>query len=247
MRRQSFFLFALCAAAVYSVGALPSDATSTDGKNYLTATDATDKKPCMNSIDGTNTSSTEYDGNHVLGCNNIIFNITTDGETAAKVAIYGSDNVVMDDVVSSLASDGEHGIVVGVTSETANGNEVIGNVADYIGLWSVQNSTAKGNVARNGGYQEQGSIQMTSDTDVKFSDNEADYMQINNAFNEVVQRNKVTSMDSSTYGYLHIDGGASDDIEDNTAVRACSFRRAVLGCLALSSTNLCFACCVLLC
>lgn len=217
-------------------------------------TDSTaEHHPCDNSINGVATSATDVDGNIILGCNNVVANNTDGHGHLALVDIVGSDNVVSDNVVSTEA--GTYNITLGYTTSDgevqtdsrSSGNEAVGNVADYIDLWSVQNSTAKGNVARNGGDSERGGIKMASDTDVKFSDNAADYMQVNNAFNEVVQRNKITSMDSSTYGYLHIDSGTSDDIEDNTAVRACSFRRAVLGCLALSRTNLCFACCVLLC
>ena len=255
MHHQSLFLFALCAAAVYSVGALPSN--NDVGFNY--ESDAHVVR-CTNSVNGNVTAATDVDGNVILGCNNTISGNTVDGTAKATVEVYGSDNVIINNTASGLTNGGSHGILVGSSSssDTANGNVVVSNVADYIALYradgnlvesneahgngvdiysGVYNSTVRGNVARGDGYNGNGGIWVFDDTSVVLSDNDADYMEIVYSAREVVKHNVDSGTDSSNSHYMRFSNGENDVIEDNTAVRAgrARRRRRRLACLALLS------------
>jgi hypothetical protein len=149
MRRQSLFLFALCAAAWCGVGALPSDALG--GLNYLASGDA---EPCTNFVNDESTSATDVNGNIIKGCNNVVSNVTSDGIHQVNVLIYGSDNVVSDDIVHDADENNSYNVSIGwddladLSDQVSNGNEVIGDVADfYIGVWNTNNSVLSGNTA----------------------------------------------------------------------------------------------------
>lgn len=139
--RQSLALLALC-AALRGAGAGPADAS--DGVNY--GADGT--TPCTNLVNGVATTATDVNGHVIKGCGNVVSNVTTDGIHQLNVNIYGSDNVVKDDIVHSATS--RYNISVGWESSTdiSSGNEVIGNVADYyMGVWNTNNSTMDRNTA----------------------------------------------------------------------------------------------------
>ena len=150
MRRQYLFFYAFF-AVLYSVAALPSNAT--DGVNYNA-----DGTPCYNTVNGNHTTATDIDGNLILGCNNVVFN-NTNGVVAEPVYITGSDNVVEDNIVDKESSDGNGWVTVGyngfdnsgdvILADISNGNTIVGNVADYIDLWSSNNNTIIGNIAIN--------------------------------------------------------------------------------------------------
>ena len=117
-------------------------------------TDSTETNhPCNNTINGVDSSATDVDGNIIIGCNNLVSNNTDHHGHLVSVDIIGSANVVSDNVVSTEV--GTYNISLGyyttpdgvaVTDSASNGNIVVGNVADYIDIWSANNNTVEGNV-----------------------------------------------------------------------------------------------------
>jgi hypothetical protein len=141
--RQPLALLALC-AVLRGVGAGPADATGS--VNY--GSDGT--TPCFNTVNGVSTSATDVDGNIIKGCNNVVSNVTSDGIHQVNVLIYGSDNVVSDDIVHDADENSAYNVSIGWESSdvVSNGNEVTGNVADYyIGVWNTNKSVLSGNTA----------------------------------------------------------------------------------------------------
>ena len=100
--------------------------------------------PCDNTVNGNTTSSTDVDGNIIVGCGNTVSNITSDGATAVTVDITGSDNVAEDDVIRN--GDGEFTIV-------GNRNEVLNDEADYIDLYKSNNNLIENNTATDDGIE----------------------------------------------------------------------------------------------
>ena len=140
--RQSLALLALC-AVLRGAGAGPADASG--GVNH-----GAGGAPCTNTVNGVTTTATDVNGNIIKGCGNVVSNVTTDGINQVNVNIYGSDNVVKDDIVHNAGASSQYNISLGSESTTdiVSGDEVIGNVADYyIGVWHTNNSKLDRNVA----------------------------------------------------------------------------------------------------
>ena len=140
--RQSLALLALC-AVLRGAGAGPADASN--GVNH-----GAGGAPCTNTVNGVTTTATDVNGHIIKGCGNVVSNVTTDGIHQVNVNIYGSDNVVKDDIVHNAGASSSYNISIGWESSTdiSSGNEVIGNVADYyIGVWNTNNSKLDRNIA----------------------------------------------------------------------------------------------------
>ena len=203
MRHQTIFLFALCAAAVYSVGALPSDAF--DGKNYASSEH---NVPCNNTINGITTDATDVEGNILKGCGNVVSNNTNSTGDPVPVEIYGSDNTVEDNVVASdKGYSSSYGVYVGWESSdsTGSGNIIVGNTADYIAVWeSSVNNTIENNVASY--------IRLQGDTSAVITNNEVDASKI-----ATDSQHGLNSDSSSWPGALWVGYSTNVSVESNTA------------------------------
>ena len=148
--------------------------------------------PCTNTINGVVTdATTDADGNIVVvGCGNVVNNVTKDGTNKAKVSIYGSDNTVEDDVVGKENSDYSVGILVGTSGHHSNRNTIVGNVADYIGLRDADDNDISDNVV------------LSADKNPSAGSLEVDYSNSN-----TVHGNRA--------GQIYLDFDSSDDIEKN--------------------------------
>ena len=200
MRSPSLLVFALFAAAC-GVGALPQDAA--DHKNHLTSGGA----PCTNKVNGNTTSSTDVDGNIVLGCGNVISNVTN-GTAPAKVKIFGSDNVVENDIVADTTSGfavfigsssdtspapapGPNGpIVVTEYNDISSGNVVSGNVAAGIGLHQANGNVITSNNAKN-------ALVFGGATDNDVTGNQGYNILVQEALGKVVSANTATGTEGS--------------------------------------------------
>ena len=219
MRSASLLVFALC-ASVYSVGALPSDATG--GKNYLADGDA---HPCTNSFNGVDKSSTDLgDGNVIVGCGNTVANITDADHMAVKVNIYGSDNVVENDIVTS--DSGSHdGINVG-SNGASNGNTIVDNSADYIHI-----KEGDRNFVRHNAFAEHIVMDGASDNLVE-SNEMADRLYISRADGNIFSHNVVdvdysnsiladsynVTIESNDADYIYVYSATDTLFERNTGV-----------------------------
>ena len=213
MRHQSLFLFALCAAAVCSVGALPSDAT--DAINYASSEH---KVPCTNTVNGEVTSATDVDGNVIKGCGNVLRNNTKLGSASEVVWVYGSDNVVEDNVIENDGGFVEVGYTDSTADSASNGNVVVGNIADYIELCTANNNTVRDNVFGAEGFfatadrtpeHNTASIMVETADSNEVSDNHVDYMFLGSEVNDNrIRGNTAKNVDlQSSDNHL--------DIEDN--------------------------------
>ena len=207
MRHRSLFLFALCAAAVYSVGALPSDADTTEEINYASSEQ---KVPCNNTINGEVTSATDVDGNVIKGCGNVVRNNTKLGSESGVVYVWGSDNVVEDNVIENSGGS----IYVGYTDSASNGNVIVDNIADYIELYAANNNTVRDNVfgadAADRTPEHNTASFLASDADSNVvSDNHVDYMYLGSEVHDnLIRGNTAKNVDlQSSDNHL--------DIEDN--------------------------------
>ena len=97
---------------------------TTDVDGIVINTDSTEThRPCMNSVNGTDVSSTDVDGNVIFGCGNVISGNTLGADSHVKIT--GSHNTVQG---NTLQLDEEDLTVAG------NDNYVINNTADYMAI-----------------------------------------------------------------------------------------------------------------
>ena len=149
--------------------------------------------PCDNTVNGNTTSSTDVDGNIIVGCGNTVSNITSDGATAVTVDITGSDNVAEDDVIRN--GDGEFTIV-------GNRNEVLNDEADYIDLYKSNNNLIENNTATDDG------IEFDYANGNTLLNNVADYMDLSDANNNKIENNVVGD-------YISLSHSNNNTIKDN--------------------------------
>ena len=198
MSHQPLLALALF-AAVYSAGAVVHDPSST--LNTLP-----NGQPCTNTINGNTTASTEVGGSIVIGCNNVVSNVTN-GTAPVKVMIVGSDNVVQNDVVYSVDTDFDgFGVIIGSTSDTTDtevggtpftlftdtgsGNVITGDVANHIGIYAANGNTVTANTVRQ-------DIHINDATDNTLTGNVATYLYGSTTFGTVMANNVASGTDNS--------------------------------------------------
>ena len=195
-------------------------------------TDSTDTHhPCNNSVNGVETSATDVNGNIIKGCGNLVSNVTN-GTAPVKVRIYGSGNVVQNDIVTSDHSS-ELGIVLGREDDTssssgvvthynvANRNTIVGNTADYIGLYVAEDNVVTQNVAKDGG------IQLSYAANDTVTHNAADYIYVSSGSDNVVESNVAdyqgifvyygdnNTVSRNTADYIYVSSGSDNVVESN--------------------------------
>ena len=152
----------------------------------------------------------------MIGCNNIISNVTN-GTLAVGVRIYGSDNVIEDDLIHS--TDGQTNITVGLVRHpwmqsyqqriASYGNVIIGNEADYITVMHATGNNITNNFAAGG--ERGASIQVDYAADNLIDGNVADYGSI-----EAVQVTSDVMVDNSGKSIM-MRGATATQLVDNEA------------------------------
>jgi parallel beta-helix repeat protein len=172
--------------------------------------------PCDNTVNGNTTSSTDVDGNIIVGCGNTVSNITSDGATAVTVDITGSDNVAEDDVIRN--GDGEFTIV-------GNRNEVLNDEADYIDLYKSNNNLIENNIATDS------AIEFDYANGNTLLNNVANYFDLYNSSNNLIENNTATddgiefdhangnTLLNNVADYFDLYNSSSNLVESNQGVR----------------------------
>ena len=160
-------------------------------------TNSLNGSPCDNTVNGNVTSSTDVGGNIVVGCGNIVSNITSDGATVVTIEITGSDNVAEDDVIRD--GDGEFTIV-------GNRNEVLNDEADYIDL-----DVANDNQITNTIVRDYGIYFLDAEANTMLDNDIGDYVHVKHSHANLIAHNII-----STEG-LNVDYSDNDTITGNIA------------------------------
>lgn len=194
-------------------------------------------EPCasdkLNHIGSLATDNSAYNENgiEIYGCNNTVADVTN-GTAPMKVVIYGSDNVVSDDVVY-LEDDSRAAISIGSADVASNDNVVTGNVANSIevsntntpdgpGAGSFNNVVAGNHAGReNVATDSSAYIYVVSASGNTLVDNTVGQdLYVRRASDNVVTNNFVNGT-GEVWAQLYLEDGQGNHVENNMAVRAC--------------------------